>query len=207
MTEKARRRFTMWIAVAIVGVLAVAGLVAWRFWPAGESDVAVPARVCDNALPRSDVKALLPARGKPFSEWHTGVFNPDEPYVKKVPGTCKVYGGGQSVTIKHGLYSGAGYTMQDVARDAHASGATEITLGEAKGFHNGDTTSLFAACPSEQSDGKTLVEVDVTYRKTTDQAVIRKMASLAADTLRLEARKLWACDGANDLPNGRPLIG
>ncbi|MEV7691327.1 hypothetical protein [Streptomyces bungoensis] len=207
MTEKTRRRSMAWIAVAIVGVLAGAAVVAWRFWPAGESDVAVPARVCDNALPGPDVKALLPVKGKPFSQWHTGVFNPDEPYVKKVPGTCKVYGGGQSVTIKHGLYSGSGYTMQDVARDASSSGAIQVTLGEAKGFHKGDTTSLFADCSSNESNGKALVEVDVTYRNTTDQAVIQKMASLAADTLRLEARKLWACEGADALPNSRPQVG
>jgi hypothetical protein len=197
----------MWIALAVVGVLAVAGVVAWQMWPSAETSVAVPARVCDDALPGADVEALLPEEGKPFSQWHTGVFNPQEPYSKKEPGTCKVYGGGKSITIKHSLYSGSDYTMKDAARDANAAGATRITLGKATGFHEGDTTSLFAACSSEQAQTKALVEVDVTYQKTTDRAVIQKIASLAADTLRLEARKLWTCDGANDLPNGNPRVG
>ncbi|MFF2203934.1 hypothetical protein [Streptomyces sp. NPDC058145] len=47
----------------------------------------------------------------------------------------------------------------------------------------------------------------MTYEKTTDRAVIQKMAALAADTLRLEARKLWACGGAEHLPNGTPRVG
>lgn len=91
------------------------------------------------------------------------------------------------------------------AGGAGAAGATRISLGGAQGFHKGDTTSLFADCSSEQ--GKALVEVDVTYRKTSDRAVIRKMASLAADTLRFEARKLWDCDGADSLPDGVPRLG
>ncbi|MFF0779651.1 hypothetical protein [Streptomyces sp. NPDC003720] len=37
--------------------------------------------------------------------------------------------------------------------------------------------------------------------------MIQKIAALAADTLRLEARELWACDGAEHLSNGTPRIG
>jgi hypothetical protein len=197
----------MWIALATVGGLAAAGVLTWQLWPSQETDVAVPARVCDNALPGVDVKALLPETGKPFSQWHTGVFNPEEPYSKKEPGTCKVYGGGKSVTIKHSLYSGSDRTMKDITREASAAGATRIALGEAKGFHEGDTTSLFSDCSSAQAETKAVVEVDVTYEETTDRAVIRKMAALAADTLRLEARKLWDCNGAGDLPSGIPQVG
>jgi hypothetical protein len=204
-TEVRNRRFGLWIVLASVVVLAVVGVVAWQMWPSGDSDVAVPARVCDNALPGADVKTLLPEKGKQFSQWDTGVFNPAEPYTKKAPGTCKVYGGGKAVRIEHSLYSGADYTMKEVARDASAAGATRIMLGEAEGFHKGDTTSLFADCSSGQ--GKAVVEVDVTYHKTSDRAVIQKMASLAADTLRLEARRLWDCDGAHSLPNGIPQLG
>ena len=196
----------MWIALAVVGALAVAGVVAWQLWPSEKSAVAVPARVCDSALPGADVKALLPEKGKPFTEWHTGTFNPEAGAAKQKPGTCKVYGGGKSVTIDHSLYFGSDYTMKDVARDASAAGATGIVLGEAKGFHKGDSTSLFTDCSSEQDKTKALLEIDVTYEKTTDRAVIRKMASLAADTLRLEARELWKCDGADSLPNGSPEI-
>lgn len=196
----------MWIALAVVGVLAVAGVVAWKVWPSEETSVAVPARVCDDALPGADVKALLPKKGKAFAQWHTGVFNPQEPYTKKESGMCKVYGGGESVTIKQSLYSGSDYTMKEVSRDATAAGSTRITLGEAEGFHKGDTTSLFVDCSSEQGQTKSLVEVDVTYQKTSERAAIRKMASIAADTLRLEAQKLWTCTRADDLPNGSPQV-
>ncbi|GAB1338825.1 hypothetical protein ACE1SV_54150 [Streptomyces sp. E-15] len=181
-------------------------VVAWQVWPSsGEPDVAVPARVCDGALSGADVKALLPEKGERFSQWHSGVFNPEQPYARKAAGTCKVYGGGKAVRIEHSLYSKGDCTMEDVARDAGAAGAIRITLGEADGFHEGDTTSLFADCSSEQ--GKAVVEVDVTYEKTSDRAVIRKTASLAADTLRLEARELWDCQGADSLPNGVPRLG
>jgi hypothetical protein len=118
-----------------------------------------------------------------------------------------VYGGGKSVTIKHSLYSGSDRTMKDITREASAAGATRIALGEAKGFHEGDTTSLFSDCSSAQAETKAVVEVDVTYEETTDRAVIRKMAALAADTLRLEARKRWDCNGAGDLPSGIPQVG
>ncbi|MGW5371708.1 hypothetical protein ACWER6_35790 [Streptomyces sp. NPDC004009] len=204
-TEARNRRGGLWIALAAVVVLAVAGVVAWQVWPSGDSDVAVPARVCDDALPGADVAALLPDKGKQFTQWHTGVLNPEHPYARKAPGTCKVYGGGEAVRIEHSLYAKADYTMKDVARDAGAPGATRITLGAAEGFHKGDTTSLFTDCSAGQD--KAVVEVDVTYRKTSDPAVIRKMASLAADTLRLEARKLWNCAGANSLPAGAPRVG
>jgi hypothetical protein len=197
----------MWISLAVVGVLTVAGVAAWQLWPSEEAAVAVPARVCDDALPGADVKALLPKEGKPFTQWHTGVFNPREPYPKKEPGTCKVYGGGESITIKQSLYSGSDYTMKEVGRDATAAGAIRITLGQAHGFHKGDTTSLFVDCSSDQDQTKSLVEVDVTYHQTSDRAVIRKMASLAADALRLEAQKLWTCTGADDLPSGGPQVG
>ncbi|MEU1401337.1 hypothetical protein ABZ471_03045 [Streptomyces sp. NPDC005728] len=205
-TEMQSRRFTMWITLAVVGVLAVAGALTWKLWPSEEPSVAVPARVCDNALPGVDVKALLPEKGEPFTEWHTGSFNPMGGYAAKVPGTCKVYGGGKAVTIKHSLYVGSDYTMKDVARDASVA-ATRIAFGEAKGFHEGDTAYLFTNCSSAQDKTKALVEVDVTYEKTTDRAVIRKVASLAADTLRLESQKLWTCDGADDLPKGSPQVG
>lgn len=206
-TQARNRRGGLWIALAAVVVLAVAGVVAWQVWPSGDSDsdVAVPARVCDDALPGADVAALLPEKGKPFTQWHTGVLNPEHPYARKAPGTCKVYGGGEAVRIEHSLYAKADYTMKDVARDASAPGATRITLGAAEGFHKGDTASLFADCSAGQD--KAVVEVDVTYRKTSDPAVIRKMASLAADTLRLEARKLWDCAGADSLPAGTPRVG
>ncbi|WP_159050491.1 hypothetical protein [Streptomyces cellostaticus] len=190
-----------------MGVLAGAGVTAWQMWPSEEATVAVPAHVCESALPGADVKALLPAKGKQFAEWHTGTFNPEGGSASKVPGTCKVYGGGKSVTIKHSLYAGSDYTMKDVARDASSKGATRIALGEAKGFHEGDTTYLFVDCSSVQDETKALVEVDITYQKTTDRAVIQKMASLAADTLRLEAQKLWTCDGADGLPKGSPQVG
>ncbi|MEW2255896.1 hypothetical protein [Streptomyces sp. NPDC047869] len=181
------------------------GMVAWQVWPSEKPDVAVPARVCDDALPGADIAALLPEKGKPFTQWHAGVLNPEHPYTRKAPGTCKVYGGGKSVRIEHSLYAKADYTMKEVARDASATGATRITLGEAEGFHKGDTTSLFTDCSSDQ--GRAVMEVDVTYQMTSGRAVIQKMAALAADTLRLEARKLWACDGADQLPNGTPRIG
>ncbi|WEO94939.1 hypothetical protein A6P39_013460 [Streptomyces sp. FXJ1.172] len=197
----------MWITLAVVGVLAMAGGVAWQMWPPKETTVAVPARVCDDALPGTDVKSLLPEKGEPFSQWHTGVFNPEQPYTKKEPGTCKVYGGGKSVTIKHSLYAGSDYTMKNVARDAISTGAIRIVLGEAQGFHKGDTVYLFTACSSKHAETKSLVEVDVTYRKTSDRTVIQKMALLAADTLRLESRNLWTCEGADDLPNSPPRIG
>ncbi|MEU6510635.1 hypothetical protein [Streptomyces sp. NPDC046942] len=205
--EKRRRRFTMWITLAVVSALAIAGVVAWQMWPSEEAAVAVPSRVCDDALPGTDVKALLPEKGKQFSQWHTGVFNPEEPYTKGEPGTCKVYGGGESVTIKHSLYAGESYTMKDVAHDASATGATRIVLGEAQGYHKEDTVYLFTNCSSKQSGTESLLEVDVTYQKTTARTAIQRMANLAADTLRLEARKLWACDGADALPNSAPKLG
>lgn len=198
-------RFGPWPTAAAIGVLAVACMAAWQVWPSEKPGVAVPARVCDDALPGADVAALLPDKGKQFTQWHTGVLNPEHPYARKAPGTCKVYGGGEAVRIEHSLYAKADYTLKDVARDASAPGATRITLGAAEGFHKGDTTSLFADCSAGQD--KAVVEVDVTYRKTSDPAVIRKTASLAADTLRLEARELWACDGAERLPNGAPRVG
>lgn len=200
------RRSTMWIALAAVGVLAVAGVVVWQVWPTEEPAVAVPTNVCDDALPGTTVKALLPAKGKPFTEWHTGVLNPRGLYRKAESGTCKVYGGGKSITISHSRYSGSDFTMQDVAHDSKAAGTVRITLGKALGFHEGDTTSLFVDCSFRNVQEQALVEVDVTYEKTEDRAVIQKMASLAADTLRLEARKLWNCEGADSLPNGSPQV-
>ncbi|MEU1705121.1 hypothetical protein ABZ478_06910 [Streptomyces sp. NPDC005706] len=73
-------RFGPWSTAAAVGVLAVACVVAWQLWPSDDADVAVPARVCDDALPGADVAALLPENGKPFTQWHAGVLNPEHPY-------------------------------------------------------------------------------------------------------------------------------
>lgn len=97
--------------------------------------------------------------------------------------------------------------MEDAARGANKAGANRVTLGKAEGYYKGDTVFLFAACSAKDAEDQTLVEVDVTYEKTTDRAVIQNMASLAAETLRLEARELWDCEGADALPNGSPQVG
>ncbi|MFD3501806.1 hypothetical protein [Streptomyces sp. NPDC058678] len=190
-----------------MGALAVAGVVAWQIWPSEEPAVAVPAQVCDDALPGAAAKVLLPDKGKPFSDWASGVFNPRYPYKRAGSGTCKLYGGGKAITIEHSFYLQSEYSMQDVARGAEQAGNKKITLGKAHGYYKGDTVFLFADCSPKAAEAKALVEVDVTFEKTTDRTVIQNMASLAADTLRLEARELWACEGADELPNGSPQVG
>jgi hypothetical protein len=197
----------MWIALAVVGALAVAGVVVWQVWPSEEPAVAVPARVCDDALPGAAVRALLPEKGKAFSEFHTDAFNPKNLHTEAKPGTCKMYGGGKSIKIGHSFYLQSEYSMEDAVRGAKRESLTRITLGKAVGYYKGDTVFLFADCSSKAAETEALVEVDVTFEKTTDRTVIQNMASLAADTLRLEARELWTCDGADDLPNGSPKIG
>ncbi|MFI6929938.1 hypothetical protein [Streptomyces sp. NPDC050287] len=206
-TEKRSRRFKASIALAVVGVLAVAGVVAWQVWPSEEPAVAVPARVCDGALSGAAVRALLPEKGKSFAEWHSGAFNPRSIDVKQRPGTCKVYGGDKSVEISHSFYLQSDYSMKDADRGASMAGNTRITLGKALGYYKGDTVFLFADCTGQYDKEKTLVEVDVTYEKTTNRTAIQNMASLAADTLRLEARELWRCETADALPNGSPKVG
>ncbi|WP_411148594.1 hypothetical protein [Streptomyces sp. A30] len=206
-SEKRSRRVKTSIALAVVGALAVAGAVVWQVWPSEEPAVAVPAQVCDDALPGAVVKELLPEKGEPFSQWSSGVLNPQEPYRKQAPGTCKLYGGGKAITINHSFYLQSEYSMEDAVRGAKEEGLTRITLGKAVGYYKGDTVFLFADCSSKAAETEALVEVNVTFEKTTERTVIQNMASLAADTLRLETRELWTCDGADDLPNGSPQIG
>ncbi|WP_158778698.1 hypothetical protein [Streptomyces cellulosae] len=206
-SEKRSRRFKTLIALAVVGALAVAGVVAWQVWPSEEPAVAVPARVCDGALSGAAVRELLPEKGKPFAEWHSGAFNPRSVDSKQRPGTCKVYGGGKSVRIDHSSYLQSTYSMKNVDRGASMAGNIRITLGKAIGYYKGDTVFLFADCTGKYDKEKALVEVDVTYEKTTNRATIQNMASLAADTLRLEAREIWRCESADALPNGSPQVG
>ncbi|MDH6623753.1 hypothetical protein M2271_001545 [Streptomyces sp. LBL] len=97
--------------------------------------------------------------------------------------------------------------MENAARGAREAGVNRITLGKAEGYYKEDTAFLFVDCFAKDDEEKTLVEVDVTYEKTTDRAVIQNMASLAAETLRLGAREVWDCESADALPNGSPQVG
>ncbi|OXY89994.1 hypothetical protein BEK98_35635 [Streptomyces diastatochromogenes] len=97
--------------------------------------------------------------------------------------------------------------MEDVARDASKSGSTSIVLGSTRGFHRGATASLFVNCTYHTGDETQLLSVDVTYEKTTERSDIKEMASLASDTIRLMAGKIWLCEEAADLPNGQPQVG
>ncbi|MCZ0986595.1 hypothetical protein [Streptomyces diastatochromogenes] len=201
------RRSKTWVAWASIGVLAAAGVVVWQVWPSEVTAVSVPSRVCEDSLSGVPVRALLPETGKPFSEGYSFGFNPSNTRELKRPGICNLSGGGKSVKIETEILRKSEYTMEDVARDASKSGSTSIVLGSTRGFHRGATASLFVNCTYHTGDETQLLSVDVTYEKTTERSDIKEMASLASDTIRLMAGKIWLCEEAADLPNGQPQVG
>lgn len=195
----------MVIALTTLGVLAVAGLGAWVLWPSEEPVVAVPDRVCQELVPSTHVKSLLPERGEAFEQGATN-FVPD---LSKGLGDCELSGGGKTISIRYGMIQAADFTLDSVARDANKPGRTPLSLGAAEGYLRQAGGSLLVACPYAKGSND-LLDVSVGVEglsDTEDGATMKEIGGLTADVARVIAQEVENCEGAEDLPDTAPKIG
>jgi hypothetical protein len=210
-TRKRGRRRTLFVglAIAVPGVLVAFG--TWWRWPLQQSTVTVPAKVCQESLPDDAVKSLMPERGEKFQEKNAYNFASAGHSQKSMRdwglGQCLLTGGGVSVEVEYRLLQGGEYTRDDVERDAHQSGSTSLTLGDATGYLDGPGAHLFVNCPV-RAGGDELLEISVGVggegADVKDRTVRASAAALAADTARHAAQEIRHCAGAERLPGAPP---
>lgn len=190
-----------------LGAAALVGLGAWALWPSGESAIAVPDRVCDSALPGGPVRDLLPERGKGFEEEMVGASSPGS--ISTV-WKCRLVGGGHSVHLTSSpLLDPDDYGPEDIAEDSRRPGNAPLSWGANKGVIEGNTVALYVGC--EGSDGRdSLLAVSTSVNrgdgKLKDRATREKAVTLAADTARFVASRVYFCEPA-PLPDTAPKIG
>lgn len=190
-----------------LGVAVVAVVGAWALWPSEEPVIAVPDRVCGNALPGEPIRDLLPERGKGFEEEVVGSSSPGS--ISTV-WKCRLIGGGQSVYLTSSpLLDPDDYGPEDIAKDAGKPGNVPISWGANRGVVEGNTVALYVGC--ESSDGRdSLLAVSTSVNggdgKLKDRATREKTVALAADTARFVAARVDFCEPA-PLPDTPPKIG
>jgi len=209
-------RGTSWkVPAAVVAVLLIlAGAGVWLLWPDEEPVVAVPGTVCEKSLPGGTVRSLMPDRGAKFQEKNAYNFATAGQSQAAMQdwglGQCLLTGGGVTVQVEYRLLQGGEYTRADVERDAHKSGRTPLTLGDATGYLDGPGAHLFVNCPV-RAGGDELLEISVGVggdgADVKDGTVRSSGAALAADTARHAAQKIRHCAGAERLPGGAPSMG
>jgi hypothetical protein len=192
-------------------VLALAGVTVWQVWPGEESAVSVPSKVCENAVPSTSLKALLPETGESFEEERSYNFSSSRSRGVDGPtaGDCELSGGGKSLTINYRRLQSPDLTFDDVKRDAAEPGSTLITLGPAQGYIRGARTELFVSCPFATGRAD-LLEIEIGASGFSDEAdsdTKQDLAGFAADTARVVAQELVGCESADDLPAGVPKLG
>lgn len=188
-----------------LGVAALVGLGAWALWPSEEPAVAVPERVCQELVPSTHVKSLLPARGEAFEQGSSN-FVPD---LSKGLGKCELSGGGKTINIRYGMIQAADFTLDSVARDATEPGKTPLSLGAAEGYLRQAGGSLLVACPYEKGSND-LLDVSVGVEglsEAEDGATMKEIGGLTADVARVITQQVENCEGADDLPDTAPKIG
>ncbi|WP_143658892.1 hypothetical protein [Streptomyces sp. SA15] len=174
----------------------------------------VPAKVCHGSLPADAVKSLMPERGAKFQERNAYNFatagHSQDAMRDWGLGQCLLTGGGVTVEVEYRLLQGGEYTRDDVERDAHQSGSTPLTFGDATGYLDGPGTHLFVDCPG-RAGGDELLEISVVVggkgTDVKDRTVRASAAALAADTARHAAQDIRHCAGAERLPGSAPSMG
>ncbi|NUL07480.1 hypothetical protein HRW07_30540 [Streptomyces lunaelactis] len=199
-----------WAIPAGLTALALAGLATWQFWPSGDPTLSIPEKVCEGALPSDWVKTLLPERGESFQEKNAYNYSDATPGGRESPGggKCNLSGGGEKLMINWYRMQSAGFTPEDLERDAAKPGSTPIKLGEAWGYHSGPGVDLFASCPYTKDRGALLaIQIGLSgLPDEVDRATIQHLANLAADAARVVARDVIGCEGAENLPDGPPRL-
>jgi hypothetical protein len=202
--ESNRRKIVLPLCL---GAVVLIGLGAWALWPTEEPAIAVPDRVCGDALPGGPVRDLLPEHGKGFEEELLGSSSATS---VSTTWKCRLSGGGQSVHLVHSPILGVDdYSAQDIARDAAKSGNIPLSWGTEKGFIEGNTVSLFVGC--ESSEGRPILLETHTTVSGTDaelggRTAQEKATALAADTARFMAARVDYCKPP-ELPDSVPTIG
>ncbi|MFD9498230.1 hypothetical protein [Streptomyces sp. NPDC060035] len=183
------------------------GLGAWALWPWEEPAVAVPDRVCGDALPGDPVRDLLPEHGKGFEEY---LFGSSSATSVSTTWKCTLSAGGQSVHLeKYLILSTDDYSSQDIARDAAKAGNTPLSWGTEKGFIEGNAVSLFVGCTSSKGSPVLLVTrtaVSGGDAELKDRAAQEEVTALAADIARFMAARMDYCE-PHELPDDAPTIG
>ncbi|WP_406106293.1 hypothetical protein OG698_28335 [Streptomyces sp. NBC_01003] len=210
---KVRRFRKSWLLAGLSVLVIIVGVLVWSSRSSGKKVVAIPGSVCQQALPSSDIKALLPKEGEEFKEVPitTGFALPAEPSVHGGGGSCDLSGGGQAIGIQYNLLLD-GYPDEKIQKDAARAGLRALSLGEAKGYvgqvkrHPKDltTASLYMDCPKpEVRDSKYVLNVAVTRTGNRADATTRQhVVSLISEATRVVAREILGCKDAGRLPNG-----
>ncbi|MFJ8749812.1 hypothetical protein ACIREO_10815 [Streptomyces sp. NPDC102441] len=195
-------------AFGALGVLVVAGVGVALFLPDQEPALSVPGRVCQEAVPGTHVKSLLPEKGEAFEEGSTN-FMADAP---KGSGKCDLSGGGRDFEIRYSRIQDPEFTRETVEGKAARPGYTPISLGTAEGYvGSNDRAALFVDCPYSKGR-KDLLEVSVGVgglpeADAEDSTRAAELSALTADVARAVARDVERCEGAADLPDSAPKIG
>ncbi|MEU1485197.1 hypothetical protein [Streptomyces sp. NPDC005752] len=195
--------------VVPVGAAAVVliGLGAWALWASQEPAIAVPDRVCADALPGGPVRGLLPGHGEGFDE---DLFGSSSATSVSTPWKCTLSAGGQSVQLSEFLIlSEDDYSSQDIVRDAAKSGNIPLSWGAQKGFIEGNTVSLYVGC--ESAEGRpvlleTHTGISEGRTRLKDRSVQEAVTALAADFTRFTSARVDHCKPV-ELPDSAPKIG
>ncbi|MEU2676306.1 hypothetical protein ABZ638_05375 [Streptomyces sp. NPDC007107] len=190
-----------------LGVVVAAGAGLVLFQPDHrEPALSVPDRVCQEAVPGTHVKALLPRTGVPFQEERAVDFvvgGPEE------LGRCDLSGGGTDLEVTYKMVQEADFTWESVQRETAKPGRTLIWLGEARGYTGSDRAALFVDCPSGEGR-KDVLEVSVGVEPAPEAEAgdrTAELSALAADVARVIGHELKHCEGASRLPYGPPQPG
>lgn len=190
-----RRGF--WIVIITLGLAGLTAL-GWRvFQPSSEPVVAVPARVCDDAIEGSSVSSLFPRHGSSFKE-ETREFGSGS---AGTGGSCFLYGGGMKIEINYLLHPSGAFTEASIGEMAKVVGRSPLVVGKAKGYVSDTDGVLFVSCPREGDSGS-LVRIEAGYLQHSDdtQSSWRKeFRDLTVSAARYVAQDVLKCEGAESL--------
>ncbi|MFG2781287.1 hypothetical protein ACGFY7_25980 [Streptomyces prunicolor] len=200
------------IAGGSAALALTAGLLVW--WNvSGDPAIGIPSKVCQNALPSTDLKELFPSKGKAFEEDSTtnGFVVPAKPLLRAGGGTCYLSAGGEDMSVKH-------YALLDGIAEAEKSrlgaaklGPATLTLGKAKGTitTTPPSATLYVDCPFpafKDPNGVVKISILISAKKA-DESTLSHLAAFTADVTRIVTQDILGCEGADALPDGPAKAG
>ncbi|WP_432107537.1 hypothetical protein [Streptomyces sp. AA1529] len=192
-----------WILVPFGGVV-VAVFAAFVLWPrAGGDSFAVPDRVCSDAFAGDEIMPLLrDGRGKFESNIIRG-FPGSRENSSSGP-VCELGVKGRSVAFRV-EYPSYREDLQELKKER----AYVAQLGSAYGGYNeiSGTMILEIPCPTrENSENSLFLNVGASMAREGERGGRAKLADLTGYAARTLARKVYKCEGADELPEGPVVI-
>ncbi|MFE9389846.1 hypothetical protein [Streptomyces sp. NPDC006784] len=191
-----------WILVLLAGVVLVAAA-ATVFWPRSEDDsLAVPERVCSDVFAGGEIIPLLQGGSGDLESTTIRGF-PGNRERSSTP-VCELGVKGRSVAFRVEYPS-----YRENLRELKKERAYVAQLGIAYGGYNkiSGTIILEIPCPTrENSETSLFLNVGASMAREGEKDGRAKLADLTGYAARTLARKVYKCEGAEELPEGPVVI-